>query len=191
MTTAPLDLRTLSYDELSELRVAAARDVLERIIPGEHITLVTSSYITVDVAAQEPCQACGVGALTLAVIAPHVAGRCSAQPGVTLAAEFRKLFDPRSGVEGDDCRAALQQIFTPDQLGLIEAAFMQDLIGDFADKRFETGAGNYYATNLRRDQDAEFVLEGDDLAYYRQLEVMQRRSRVAKIRLTVEERSGP
>lgn len=40
---------------------------------------------------------------------------------------------------------------------------------------------------LRDDTDGEFFREG----VIRQLEVMQRRSRVAKIRLTVEERSGP
>ena len=116
-----------------ELRVAIAKDVLERIVPNPDLGVEPLGYIETGT-NNEVCQVCALGAMALSAL-------CNDRLGETLGVdpEIQPEYLENTLAFENFIRKNLMQVFSPEQLGLIEVAFEGQFTGFWGDARLDSG----------------------------------------------------
>jgi hypothetical protein len=155
-----------------EFRVAVARDVLERVVPL--VRPEPNTYVRTDRYTGRICEACATGMIFLALISPEFLGGLELDGANVGERYIQMLADtlPGQDLELSSIATVLEQVFTPEQLGLIEAAFMGSFNGKYANRSLQGPRGqhnpSFLASYLEPDE-VEEELNPESLEEYRQL----------------------
>jgi hypothetical protein len=158
MTTTIAELTTQQ-----QVRVAAAKDVLERLANRRAPLMAEQgTYTAVNSVTHKICKVCAVGALFLGSIECRLFTRI--REGEVLKGEYEDALE--YGLINDRLmQNVVEKVFDQKQLGLIEAAFETELRGVYGDQSINGEDASRIETYDRED-----LLEGDDLAFFHQLQ---------------------
>ena len=115
----------------AKLRVAVARDVLKRIVPNPDLDVEVATYLETD-RTGEPCRVCALGSMALSALLNRRLRR-ALNIGPEVNCERIEAPHDFKDFMGD----TVEQIFSAEQLGLIETAFEKNMNGFWAGAKLD------------------------------------------------------
>lgn len=137
-----------------EMRVAAAKDVLERLANRRN-PLIADAGSYMKVSDGRVCQVCAVGGLFLGCIENSAFVRSREAKANDYVEGYEAMLESH---RTDDVlmRQVIRQVFDERQLGLIEAAFEREMKGYFGDQEIDgRDASNIHAYGYEDELDEE------------------------------------
>ena len=149
----------------AELRVAIAKDVLERIVGDEDVVVTPLTYLA---RIGGHCTVCAIGGLVVSALEnrrlARELGHNREKPGLhrISGSDFKELADD-----------VLGRVFDDEQLGLIEAAFETSFDGFWGNQEFEVQTFGDESRTVGADDVEDYsyekTLSEDDLRRFEQL----------------------